>query len=70
MARKLSKAQQFWLREIAEPSADTNPFPPQNTINALLRRGLIESYEDDDDFMCHCFGLVKLRATEAGRAAL
>lgn len=69
-SEKLTPAMAFWLREIAEPSADTEPFPPQNTVNALLRRGFIEEHRDMDDIMCRAFGVVQLRATDAGRAAL
>ena len=67
---KLSPPMLRLLREIANPDEADEPFPAQRTINALLRRGLIQEWRDMDDMMCRAFGCVKLLATDAGRAAL
>lgn len=70
MAEKLTPAMAFWLREIADPSPETPPFPPTNTVNALVRRGFVKEHRDKRDIMCRMFGVVRLRITPAGRAAL
>jgi hypothetical protein len=66
---KLTDTQLAWLGEIAEPTGDY-PFPPANTVRALIRRGLVEPYRDPNDVFQRMTGAVALKATAAGRAAL
>lgn len=66
---KLTPAQVAWLGEIVTPSGDY-PFPPMNTVNALMRRGLVEAVSRPDDVFCKMTGAFVLQATEKGRAAL
>jgi hypothetical protein len=61
------------LEDIASPDEDRTPFPPANTVNALMRRGLVaEVPADRDDPIGALIGglCVKLVVTDAGRELL
>lgn len=58
------------LASIAYPHEDDEPLPPENTVRALLRRGLLEMVEDKDDVIARMLGAVRLEVTPAGRQAL
>lgn len=67
---RLTEAQRYWLAEIANPSDMAEPFPPMNTVKALVRRGLVVAERDNDDVFSLMTGALTLRITPAGRLAL
>ena len=67
---KLTAAQKYWLREIAEPSVESDPFPPHRTLRVLMRRGLVEAFEDPADIFAKMTNAWSLRITDAGRLLL
>lgn len=70
MSAKLSPAQAYWLREIAAPSDNSADFPPLPTLRVLIRKRLVEPYEDPEDTLASILGLLSLRVTDEGLRVL
>lgn len=67
---KLTETQKYWLREIATPSVESDPFPPLATLRVLIRHRLVEPFEDKDDIFAKMTNCLSLRITDAGRLLL
>jgi hypothetical protein len=73
---KLSHQMLAVLDSIVCPHPDDEPFPPAHTLKALERRGLIrfepipKDATDVTDILMRSCGMMKLRATDAGRKVI